>query len=256
MWCQHCQQDVPAIGAAADEPLECARCQKVIDGEYHYDAGTPNARTEPQISWRSEQRMREIGRSLRSPVASVPVASVPVAPVVVDSHALSSHTFSDQVRFDTPGRERPKPSEALPTEPLAASSHANGDRQMQAVAWLAMIFGFGLATGGVVLLGMGLLGQQPEFWQWGVGVTLAGQAALIAGLIRVLISLWSNSRIASKHLTEVQRGLAQVQRSADSIVAQRPGGASGFYGELSRGASPTILLANLKGQIDHLAARM
>jgi hypothetical protein len=36
----------------------------------------------------------------------------------------------------------------------------------------------------------------------------------------------------------------------------RTGGAPAFYAELVRGASPQMLLTNLKGQLDQLATRL
>jgi hypothetical protein len=36
----------------------------------------------------------------------------------------------------------------------------------------------------------------------------------------------------------------------------RSGGAPAFYADLVRGASPQVMLANLKGQIDQLATRI
>ena len=76
---------------------------------------------------------------------------------------------------------------------------------------------------------------------------------LIGGLVGVLTSLWGNARQATRRLTQIQEELSQVQRTAETLLDQKPGNTSGFYADLARGASPTILLANLKGQIDHLA---
>ncbi|MGI9457169.1 MAG: hypothetical protein ACR2NU_11455 [Aeoliella sp.] len=243
MWCQHCQQDVPAVSPAAGKPLSCAQCQKPIDRVARTEQ-CESVLTNPSeqlLDRQADQRMRQIGRSLRSPSAAGADLTSDVRQNWVDlPHCQSSNRDSSASR----------------TVASEVRRSGAGENRMQAFAWLATMFGLGLAIGGVALLSVALFGEHPELWQWGVGVTLAGQTTLIAGLIRVLTSLWSNSRTASQRLVAVQQELAQVQRSAESLIAQRPGGASGFYGELTRGASPTVLLANLKGQIDHLATRL
>jgi hypothetical protein len=57
-------------------------------------------------------------------------------------------------------------------------------------------------------------------------------------------------------LQDVQSRLIQLQTTADSLVTMRSGGAPAFYADLVRGASPQVLLANLKGQLDQLATRI
>jgi hypothetical protein len=57
-------------------------------------------------------------------------------------------------------------------------------------------------------------------------------------------------------LQDVHAGLNQLQQTADVLATMRSGGAPNFYADLLRGASPQVLLANLKGQVDQLAARV
>ncbi|WP_252853777.1 hypothetical protein [Aeoliella straminimaris] len=246
MWCQHCGQDVPAITATAGMPAECSRCGRPMHRK-SAEANQTDTATETNVSeeWSTERRLRHIGRSLRTPL-SVTQRSVEgdVALHWVDTVALPA---GGEV-----SRERPVSTDYS----RAARARRNSDRRMQLVAWLALVLGLGLAVGGAVLMGMGMFGEEPRFWQWGVGVALTGQAVLIGGLVRVLTSLWNASRTAARRVVEMQQELAEVGRTAEAIIAQRPGGPSGFYGELARGASPALLLANLKGQIDHLATRL
>src|SRR5690606_11443825 len=128
--------------------------------------------------------------------------------------------------------------------------------QVQWGAWLATTLGLGLTLGGAVLIGMALWGNLQEYWPWGVGIILTGQAILAAGLIWMLGSLWKTSRSAVARLAACERQLAAVHRSTEAIYGQRVGGASAFYGELARGASPTTLMSSLQGQVHQLAARM
>lgn len=242
MWCQHCAQDVPAVSPQAGVPAACSRCGNPVASNSATKTAELNAEQDQSPEWASDERMRRIGRTLRTPIATAqPLGGDP-----------SSLRWIDMPQFDhaqRAGRRQAAPSRA--TRARRAS-----DRRMQLLAWFALSVGLGLTVGGAGLVGMGMFGSEPIFWQWGVAVTLAGQAILIGGLVRVLLSLWSSSRNATRRLAELQRELSEVGRTAEAIIAQRPGGPSGFYGELARGASPALLLANLKGQVDHLATRL
>ncbi len=245
MWCQHCGQDVPTLTAASGVPSQCPRCQQKLNRPN--DAGTEldgATVVEPSDEFRVQMRMKHIGRSLRVPLAVTRAAG----------HEAAQH-WIDLVPQDQPAAT-PRNSDRPTTAGRNATAGRASERRLQVVAWLSLVFGLGLVAGGVGLMGMGMFGEYPIFWQWGVGVTLAGQAILIAGLVKVLMSLWGSSRAASRRLFDMQQELAEVGRTAEAIIAQRPGGASGFYGELARGASPALLLANLKGQLDHLATRL
>jgi hypothetical protein len=103
---------------------------------------------------------------------------------------------------------------------------------------------------------MALWGNMPEFWSWGVGTTLVGQALLAAGLIWMLGCLWSTTRSAAQRLAMCEHQLAAVHRSNEAIYGQRVAGASAFYGELVRGTSPQVLVSSLQGQVQHLASRL
>ena len=82
-----------------------------------------------------------------------------------------------------------------------------------------------------------------------------GQGLLIFGLVLIAARLWRNSRYASSKLIDVHSQLGQLQHTADALTTMRSG-APAFYAELVRGASPQMLLANLKGQLDQLATRI
>lgn len=253
MWCQHCGQDVPAqrpttSDATAPAPTECSRCGRPVgQAQAVADKGSEvaAAKTTTLDDSQLDRRLRHIGRSLRTPVGATR-ASTGESPSLLRIDAVPA----------TPTKARlHTANEQLESRRVGRAQRASQQRT-QLVAWFALAVGLGLAAAGVGLMGMGMFGEHPIFWQWGVGVTLAGQAILIGGLVRVLLSLWHSTRAASRRLAEMQQELAGVGRTTEAIIAQRPGGASGFYGELARGASPVLLLANLKGQIDHLATTL
>lgn len=250
MWCQHCGQDVPvsrnyATDGIAPGSTGCSRCGRPVVHSQLARTNIDQQQAEEGADLdesQLERRMRHIGRSLRTPVGGGRASS--------SSHPV--HLRIDAVPKQPTTERLNKAVERLDHRRTGRLQRASQQRT-QWVAWLALAVGLGLAAGGVGLMGMGLFGPHAIFWQWGIGVTLTGQAILIGGLVCVLLSLWSSTRAASKRLADLQQELAGVGRTAEAIIAQRPGGASGFYGELARGASPALLLANLKGQIDHLA---
>ena len=105
-------------------------------------------------------------------------------------------------------------------------------------------------------MGWSLVATPNDVLEPGVGLTLGGQGTLIFGLVLVVSRLWRNSRYACGKLQDVHAGSAQLQHTADALTATRSGGAPAFYADLVRGASPQMLLANLKGQLDQLATRV
>lgn len=268
MWCTHCQQDVPARAPSVSEPVECSQCKRPV--QQHAKAPIADDSTAARLTclngedadvsdeWQSQQRMRTIGRSLRRPITVARQSSEEGDLALFwrePAHATKLSMPEQQSKAAAMGGKQPTPepsSRALSRQRVEQKR----DRRAQSIAWFATVFGLGLALGGAGLMGMGMFGEYPIFWQWGVGVTLCGQAILIAGLVRVLLSLWNNSRNATQRLAGLQAELAEVQRTTEAMLAQRSGGASSFYGELARGASPALLMSNLKGQIDHLAARL
>lgn len=115
----------------------------------------------------------------------------------------------------------------------------------------AMSLGAGLG-----LLFWSLTRDLPELWSWGISATLGGQGLMIIGLIQLLANLWGANREAAGTLRGVQHELRRLGRTTESLVGNRNTGAAIFYADLARGASPGVLLANLKSQVDALSAHV
>lgn len=216
----------------------CPRCEQPV-AHYEADLETESHADDPTYGikdWRVDDRLRQMKRSLRSPL--------------VGGSASSSgyHWLDSPYEIDTTQPKRsPIASPNLPASPRNST---------QWLAWISTTFGLGLSAGGAGLLGMALVGDMPEFWQWGVGTALLGQALLVGGLVWVLMSLWASSRIGNWQLGRVTDELTEVGRTTESLLAQRPGGSSSFYADLARGASPTTLIANLQGQVEQLSTHL
>ena len=126
----------------------------------------------------------------------------------------------------------------------------------QAVSWLVVVVGTLLLAAGLGTIGWSLAAERTDFWNLAIGLTLGGQGMLIlrpgaAG--RPPVAQQPLRRRG--RLQDVHARLGQLQRTADALASAR-GGAPAFYAELVRGASPQMLVSNLKGQLDQLATRV
>jgi hypothetical protein len=124
------------------------------------------------------------------------------------------------------------------------------------MAWIVVLVGMLGLAGGVALISWSLSSADMMYWNHAIGLALASQATLILGLVLVISRLWRSSRQSAAKLHEVHARLGQLQQTSETMAATRAGGAPAFYADLVRGASPHVMLANLKGQVDQLATRV
>jgi hypothetical protein len=264
MWCNNCQQDVPAIGEFGTHRSLCSRCQRVLRPPHAVQicdegvaldeqpsvAAVASGPPLPADDWQLRQRTRELGRKLRHEVGR--------------RRTLPSSLPGVELRFDRP-RDLFDDLEQLTASPIIMPSGGVAARRSerprraeggQFVAWLFALCGAAVLGGGIGTIAWSLAENRPDLWNLAVGLTLSGQGLLIFGLVMIVTRLWRNSRYAATKLEEVHVDVGQLQRAADALTAIRSGGAPAFYAELVRGASPQMLLANLKGQLDQLATRL
>jgi hypothetical protein len=124
------------------------------------------------------------------------------------------------------------------------------------MAWLIVVAGGVALFAGIGLIAWSLSADEMKHWHLALGLSLGGQGTLILGLVMAVARLWRSSRHSNQRLQEVHARLAQLQHTADALTAMRTGGAPAFYADLVRGASPQMLLANLKGQLEQLSTRL
>jgi hypothetical protein len=264
MWCSTCQQDVPAVVQPVVGKTVCARCQHPLNAPQPAhavgisDAGIALDDSQPATAppapasrlddWHSQRQVRNLGRTLRrAGVGSLPTAA----------SSPSAHR-----RFDPPqdlleGIQLHAASESAAAGPISpiTTSTVRRTEGGQVTAWLVVVAGTLLLAAGLGTIGWSLTAERTDFWNLAIGLTLGGQGTLIFGLVLVVLRLWRNSRYAAGRLHDVHARLGQLQRTTDAMAAMR-GGAPAFYAELVRGASPQMLLSNLKGQLDQLATRV
>jgi hypothetical protein len=261
MWCSTCQQDTPGAAHAATGRIVCSRCQqpvrskrpaphaRICDEGLALDeqATKAAAATTPLRldDWSGQQRVRQLARELkRSNTAT---------------NKAAASTFSDRRRFEPPQDLCGQIDRTPAATQLSANAALQSRRteSSQIVAWLIVLVGSLALVTGVGLIAWSLSTKQMLHWNLALGLALGGQGTLILGLVLVVSRLWRHSRYAAGKLQDVHARLGQLQQTAEVLATMRAGGgAPAFYAELARGASPHMLLTNLKGQLDQLATRL
>ncbi len=124
------------------------------------------------------------------------------------------------------------------------------------LAWSAIVLGIVVFMCGGLLLAWSVFTGRTELWAMGMPITWGGQAALLVGLILQLDRLWLDSRTAAAKLDQVDHQIHDLKYSTALLSNTHSSSAAAFYSHFAAGASPEVLLADLKGQLDLLAMKM
>jgi hypothetical protein len=107
-----------------------------------------------------------------------------------------------------------------------------------------------------VLLGWSFAADRADLWPLGLPLALIGQAGLIVGLVLQLDGLWHSNRLTADSLTALDGELSRVRHATTLLTTTKNSSAQSFYAHMAEGASPQLLLADLKGQMDLLAQQL
>jgi len=256
MWCTHCQQDVPAVAQTSHSPPSCPRCRRQLRPEQtRADLGHGKtamqglSSDEPVDSGASivqqhdsEERLRRIRRNLR------PIYRLDLG---VDAGQSSPH-------FGAAAPPVVKRSEVNTRRRPHFVNRGNITRTA-GVAWglsTLLVVGSSAVAAGVTCLAWAASYAHHAVWQWGMTVTIAGEAALIIGMTLMAIRLWRNGRKLNTQLDGVDRQLSEIQYVAGRLAHSRQSCSQAYYDHFGAAASPPIALANLQGQLEQLAARL
>jgi hypothetical protein len=256
MWCSHCQQDVPAVASRDGlNALHCVRCESLLAG-----TASPAHRPIPQgieplttlpeqvtveqllqpplpqEDWQLEAELRYVER-----LAQAWRDAPPCEPAPLPEEASALHR-SDRGHTQSKITEPPEATSAKPR-------FAN-------LAWTSLSLGVMTFVCGGVLLAWSAIGHRQELWSIGLPLTLFGQAGLILGLVLQLETLWQTNRATSQTLQSLDGELNELRHSTTLLTQSRSTPSQSFYLHLSEGASPHLLLADLKGQLDLLSEQM
>jgi hypothetical protein len=267
MWCQHCRQDVPAISQG--ETARCVRCGRAMArpasaatsstgvgalSEWGLDLGASVEKTESPAAaptpseeddWLLDHKLRLLKRKLNIANSS---------PGETDSHNLAFGGTVDRGAYP--------PSAAIPSsggtgaKPATAANPHSRKRRPAVLAWMIMSLGLMSFVCGGVLLAWSFIGHRNDLWGLGMPITLVGQFGLLLGLVLQLDHLWQASRHTADTLNAVDDRLSEINHATTLLRTTHSSHAQSFYAHYAEGAHPHLLLADLKGQLDLLSAKM
>jgi hypothetical protein len=153
-----------------------------------------------------------------------------------------------------PAPWHPSLSGKTPRTPQRKSSQPSS--ALAVLTWGALSLGTTTFVCGGMLLGWSLVAGRQELWTLGLPIALGGQIGLLIGLVLQLDRLWHDNRRAAAKLDDVDEQLHDLKTATTMLGTSHSSPASAFYSHLSHGASPQLLLADLKGQLDLLAVKI
>ena len=121
--------------------------------------------------------------------------------------------------------------------------------------WLILAFGLGVFACGAALMGLSLAKDSTPLWQLGLPMVLGGQLAVLFVVIWQLDIVWHSNRATFVALHAMDEQLRQLRLHAPHAQAS-PLEAKAFLQHLSEGASPHILLNDLRAELDALSTRL
>ena len=262
MWCTHCQLDVPAL-AVPEEPgvVRCAFCRSELASGKSQEAEArgqePEARRQKPESSQAEPQAEEF----------VPRLTIAPPPPIEDWQTEADLRHVERllgVLRQTDERERPSPiapfhsplneTQAAAQAPAAAPERATSSTGL--AAWSCLTLGLMAFVCGGVLVIWSFAADRSDLWSLGLPLTLAGQVGLVLGLLLQLDGLSQSTRRTEQTLTDLDQQLGHLRGVTALVSSTHSGPAHSFYAHLTEGASPQILLADLKGQLDLLAQQM
>jgi len=271
MWCSNCQQDVPGVAATDDKgKICCARCSTTLSAgnyerksdEFQNVAKISNANQEnaPNVTeqvleakppvdlhdWEFEEDLlavQRLVRSLRSAGVMTNESEEVNQRVDTAQPVSAPHT---RVAAETPPDREKRPG----------SKRERKKAKIGFFAWTLLSFGLMTFVCGAVLLGWSFVDARAELWRIGMPLTLGGQAILLIGLLLQLENVWQSNRETTNTLDELDEQLHELKHATTLLTTTRGGHAQSFYAHMAEGASPQLLLTDLKGQLDVLAVKL
>ncbi len=266
MWCRICGQDVPGIPSFEEGEYSCARCgesvapispQSAAAAKEHPakeeaaqagEAGTAAQRPPLYDGWEIDEQLRHYRRVLGS--ASLPKEEF--------GGPAAQSTFRLDAAHGVPApkmKQARRSSGKMEGVAVAAKDRAPGDRPLAVLAWVTLFLATMCFTCGLALIGWSMNTGRQDLWAIGMPIILAGQIALVLGLVLQLDRLWRDSRRAAAKLETVGEQLHDL-KTTTTLLGTAHGPSSAFYAHWAGGAGPEILLGDLKSQLDLLAVKL
>lgn len=278
MWCRICQQDVPGVLTSDASRVCCPRCYSTLSSgaatesaatlatgcpETGADSNCESSKTDditggdafrvstmPPLldldDWQFDDDVRTVRRVLQS---------LGQRTVRIDSAHPQGH--NDPVAQPHFPPDRAAASKNDDERDVLGSKHHGSTGTSQWFAWLLMAMGLSTFVCGAALLGWYFYDGREQLWRMGLPLALSGQIVLAFGFIMQLEALWQSSRGTGKTLHQLDEQIDQLRRTTSVVGGSDKSSGRSFYTHSAEeGASPHMLLADLKGQLDALSVRI
>ncbi|MCG8585984.1 MAG: hypothetical protein MI757_14850 [Pirellulales bacterium] len=260
MWCSSCRQDVPAIAIADDSTRHpqycCARCNQLFDSQpdnvdsgdldgAHVSSTTQRVSLEPPVdvdAWALESLPSD--HLLATATLARPAKRTKQDPV----HDMASNWHLGGMLASATANATPNVETEVRQQKRKPRTSLTG--------WVLMLCGIMAFACGAVLMGLSLAQSRGELWRMGLPMALAGQCGLVVGLVLQIERFWQNHKRANEKLEKVDENVSDLQMTTDLLGSTHSGPSQAFYQHMAGGANTGLLLADLKGQMDLLAAQM
>lgn len=233
---------------------------------------TPVIRNAPEPLETGEQS------NLEPESASDPLCDLPLRPDFLDwelePQLRAAERLLKGLRQEAPAEQvsathaahRQAPDWHVPAIPNAYSADKTPDRKplessepaekSGTLAWACLSLGVMAFACGGVLIAWSLVAGRDDLWSVGLPLVVVGQGGLVIGLLLQLDGLWQSSKKTAQTLTHLDDKLHDLTHTTTMLGTTRSTPAQSFYVHMAEGASPHLLLADLKGQLDLLAERI
>lgn len=165
-------------------------------------------------------------------------------------------TYRKQKRWDPPHDFRRPASSRLPAASHKAQRDDDPTTGSHSVPWLVLAMGLGVFVCGAALVAISLVSQRPQLWQLGLPLVLGGQVAVLAVVVSQLDAVWNSNRATFVALHSMDEQVRQLREEWSRLQQQADLESQPFYRHLAEGASPEVLLADLRDQIDVLSQHL
>ncbi len=259
MWCKWCRENVPEKRSATSGAIDCAHCGRPLSlaaatttqtaAEEGLDLGAFRASTAAHGTYEEW----ELDQNVRRLQAKVGTWHRPddARPELVPPQFMRPKRAR---RTASAPRYRRDPPHAKVSPRHKSKKRAAGRSSL--LAWCLLFLGLMAFACGTALLVFSGLEQREDLWSLGMPIVIGGQVGLFLGLVLQLERIWQNGRDATRKLDRVDAQLHQLERTTSQLNVTHGSAAGAFYSHMAEDASPQLLLADLKGQLDLLAARM
>lgn len=253
MWCFQCRQDVPAQPSPTSGELCCPRCsaelRREAAGVESAKAAAPEAAPPGDSagcrfdSWECDEQLRHIQRRLHAGRDKQTGAQMQREIARFDPPHLAPSSWHAPKALPKPRqrKDRRRKPAAKPTGSLV---------------WTALSVGTMVLVCGAILLLWAVLSDRGELWAIGLPTAIVGQVVLLVGLVLQIDRLWRDNRTAAAKLDRVDVQLHELRTTTTLMGTSGASPGSAFYAHMAGGASPHLLLNDLKGQLDLLAMRL